>query len=74
MPEPPFPDWVEPMAATLTQDRFDGPEWIFERKLDGLRQHVSQVGDRFDQVVERIRERSRQVAQMNNLPFEIGEG
>src|SRR5262245_20223936 len=34
---PSFPDWVEPMAATLTQDRFTGPEWIFERKLDGIR-------------------------------------
>jgi bifunctional non-homologous end joining protein LigD len=25
------------MAATLTEDRFTGPEWIFERKLDGIR-------------------------------------
>ena len=25
------------MAATLTQERFDGPEWIFERKFDGIR-------------------------------------
>jgi bifunctional non-homologous end joining protein LigD len=25
------------MAATLTQERFEGPEWIFERKLDGIR-------------------------------------
>jgi bifunctional non-homologous end joining protein LigD len=32
-----FPDWIEPMAATLTQKRFTGPEWIFERKLDGIR-------------------------------------
>jgi bifunctional non-homologous end joining protein LigD len=32
-----FPDWVEPMAATLTQERFTGPEWVFERKLDGIR-------------------------------------
>ena len=32
-----FPDWVVPMAATLTQERFTGPEWIFERKLDGIR-------------------------------------
>jgi DNA ligase D-like protein (predicted ligase) len=32
-----FPEWVVPMAATLTQDRFTGPEWIFERKLDGIR-------------------------------------
>jgi bifunctional non-homologous end joining protein LigD len=34
---PAFPDWVEPMAATLTQERFTGPEWIFERKYDGIR-------------------------------------
>src|SRR5207249_3210190 len=26
-----------PMAATLTQERFTGPEWLFERKLDGIR-------------------------------------
>jgi ATP-dependent DNA ligase len=32
-----FPDWIEPMAATLTQERFAGPEWTFERKLDGIR-------------------------------------
>jgi bifunctional non-homologous end joining protein LigD len=32
-----FPDWIEPMAATLTEKRFSGPEWIFERKLDGIR-------------------------------------
>jgi len=32
-----LPDWLEPMAATLTQERFTGPEWIFERKLDGIR-------------------------------------
>ena len=25
------------MAATLTQERFSGSEWIFERKLDGIR-------------------------------------
>ncbi|MES1204637.1 MAG: RNA ligase family protein [Pseudomonadota bacterium] len=32
-----FPEWVEPMAATLTRERFSGPEWVFERKLDGIR-------------------------------------
>ena len=32
-----FPDWLVPMAATLTQERFTGPEWIFERKFDGVR-------------------------------------
>jgi ATP-dependent DNA ligase len=33
----PFPEWLEPMAATLTQERFTGPEWLFERKFDGIR-------------------------------------
>jgi ATP-dependent DNA ligase len=32
-----MPDWLVPMAATLTQERFSGPDWIFERKLDGVR-------------------------------------
>src|SRR3954467_15721575 len=32
-----FPDWIQPMAATLTQERFTGPEWSFERKFDGIR-------------------------------------
>ena len=25
------------MAATLTQDRFTGDDWLFERKFDGIR-------------------------------------
>ena len=33
----PFPDWLEPMAATLTPERFTGTDWIFERKYDGIR-------------------------------------
>jgi bifunctional non-homologous end joining protein LigD len=32
-----MPEWLEPMAATLTQERFAGPEWLFERKFDGIR-------------------------------------
>jgi len=32
-----FPEWLVPMAATLTQERFSGPDWIFERKFDGIR-------------------------------------
>ena len=34
---PMTPEWLEPMAATLTQERFAGPDWVFERKLDGIR-------------------------------------
>ena len=32
-----MPDWMEPMAATLTHERFSGPDWLFERKFDGIR-------------------------------------
>ncbi|HEY7566712.1 MAG TPA: hypothetical protein VH762_04030 [Gemmatimonadaceae bacterium] len=32
-----IPDWMVPMSATLTQERFTGPEWSFERKYDGIR-------------------------------------
>jgi ATP-dependent DNA ligase len=32
-----FPEWLVPMAATLTQERFADPAWIFERKFDGIR-------------------------------------
>jgi len=32
-----MPDWLEPMAATLTEERFTGPDWVFQRKFDGIR-------------------------------------
>lgn len=37
MPMSQPPDWIQPMAATLTQERFTGPDWTFERKMDGIR-------------------------------------
>lgn len=32
-----MPEWLEPMAATLTEERFGGDDWLFERKFDGIR-------------------------------------
>jgi DNA ligase D-like protein (predicted ligase) len=32
-----LPDRVQPMKAVLTDERFSDPEWIYERKLDGIR-------------------------------------
>jgi bifunctional non-homologous end joining protein LigD len=32
-----MPDWTPPMLATLTEERFSDPGWIFERKFDGIR-------------------------------------
>jgi bifunctional non-homologous end joining protein LigD len=31
------PEWLDPMLATLTDDHFSDPDWLFERKLDGER-------------------------------------
>ncbi len=41
----PFPDWLQPMAATLTEERFTGSDWIFERKYDGIRVLAFKHGD-----------------------------
>ncbi|MGW0891022.1 non-homologous end-joining DNA ligase [Saccharopolyspora sp. NPDC002578] len=30
-------DWLEPELATRTDARFSDPDWVFERKLDGVR-------------------------------------
>ena len=40
-----LPEWIEPMAATLTQERFTGDEWTFERKFDGIRLIAFKQGD-----------------------------
>jgi bifunctional non-homologous end joining protein LigD len=50
----PVPEWVEPMAATLTQERFNGPDWTFERKLDGIRMLAFKEGNQ-----ARLRSRNR---------------
>src|SRR5690242_8307179 len=33
----PFPEWIEPMLATLTDQRFSDTGWIYEPKWDGER-------------------------------------
>jgi bifunctional non-homologous end joining protein LigD len=39
------PGWREPTLATLTDKRFSDDDWIFERKLDGVRAIASRDGD-----------------------------
>ena len=41
----PFPQWVEPMLATLTDRRFSDTDWIYEPKLDGERCLIYRNGD-----------------------------
>ncbi len=42
----PVPDWRSPTLATLTDKRFSDPQWIFERKFDGMRCVAFRDGDR----------------------------
>ena len=41
----PVPDWRAPTLATLTDERFSDPQWIFERKFDGMRCVAFRDGD-----------------------------
>jgi bifunctional non-homologous end joining protein LigD len=64
----PLPDRIDPMKAVLTDERFSDHDWIFERKLDGIRciaikaeqrvrllsrNHLS-LNSRFPEVVEAL--------------------
>ena len=42
----PVPDWRTPTLATLTDKRFSDPQWIFERKFDGMRCLAFRDGER----------------------------
>jgi bifunctional non-homologous end joining protein LigD len=39
-----MPGWLDPMAATLTAERFVAPGWTFERKFDGIRMLAFKLG------------------------------
>jgi bifunctional non-homologous end joining protein LigD len=42
----PVPDWRAPTLATLTDKRFSDPQWIYERKFDGMRCLAFRDGER----------------------------
>lgn len=62
------PSWVPPMLATLTDDYFDDPDWIYERKLDGERRiayrsgdaihlmsrNENEIGDQYPEIIEAL--------------------
>ena len=53
-----LPEPIVPMKAVLTDERFSDPDWIFERKLDGIR-CIAIKGDK------RVRLRSRNDLSLN---------
>jgi DNA ligase D-like protein (predicted ligase) len=64
--EAPRPAWLEPMKAVLTEERFSRDDWIFERKLDGIRC----LAFKADEVV---RLRSRNDLSLNGRFGEVAE-
>jgi bifunctional non-homologous end joining protein LigD len=60
------PEWRAPTLATLTDERFSDPDWIFERKLDGIRGLAFRDG-------RRVRLLSRNRLPLNNTYPEIVE-
>jgi bifunctional non-homologous end joining protein LigD len=60
------PDWTPPTLATLTDERFSDSDWIFERKLDGVRGLAFRDG-------ARMRLLSRNRLPLNNTYPEITE-
>jgi bifunctional non-homologous end joining protein LigD len=53
------PSWIDPELATLTHERFSGPDWIFERKFDGERCLAFAGGSRIRLVTRNKKESSR---------------
>jgi bifunctional non-homologous end joining protein LigD len=62
-----FPQWIQPMAATLTQERFNAEGWTFERKFDGIRLLAFKHGDDV-----RLFSRTRQPQHMPAIAAAIG--
>lgn len=58
------PKWTEPMLATLVDEPFSDPDWIFERKLDGERCLAFRQGDT-------LRLRSRNQRDLNDVYPEL---
>jgi len=66
-PDSGFPEWLEPMAATLTQERFTGPGWTFERKYDGIRLIAFKQGG-----VVRLYSRTRKEKELPRIAAAVG--
>ncbi len=60
------PTWTQPMLATLFDEPFSDPDWIYERKLDGVRCLVFRTG-------RRVRLLSRNRQSMNDTWPELVE-
>jgi len=57
-PKSPAPDKIKPMKATLIDEPFDDPDWVYEVKWDGYR------------AVARVSKTDVKLASRNSIPFD----
>ena len=75
-----FPGFVPPMLATLTDDYFNDPHWLYERKLDGVRclvciqQGNVVLSSRNENDISHTYPELVKVLQRQNLPDLIADG
>lgn len=67
------PGFTEPMLATLTHDPFDDDDWMYERKLDGVRILVFREGGRARAMTRNGKDRSATYFEVRDA-FEAMEG
>jgi DNA ligase D-like protein (predicted ligase) len=60
------PDWMEPTLAKLTEEYFSNPDWIYERKLDGVRCLIFKKG-------KTVKLLSRNKKEQNHIYPELAE-
>lgn len=66
------------VAEVYVSSQTNADVWVdisacMDRKLEGLKQHVSQTGSDWETLAQRVRERSAELARANELPFEYAE-
>ena len=67
-----WPSSASPMLATLTHDPFDDDDWIYERKLDGVRILVFRDGDGTRLVTRNEQDRSATYFEVRDAFDDLG--
>lgn len=64
----PMPEWVEPNLATLIEEPFTNPDWVFELKWDGMRVLAWVRDGRVELRSRRSRDVTAQLPELAALP------
>ena len=70
----PLPAKISPMLATLIDEPFDGKDWLFELKLDGIRALVVKDGDNLDMSTRNSRDLTKRFPTLSGAFGELKAG